>query len=209
MVRQACLPKPLQRKRQGINKEPLRELRQAQGGRYPLAKIRRGQLMLVIDAAREANKMRTANLLLGELGQMFRYAAAREWIQEIRPLQSPAKTLAARTKKATECLMTPKSSCFVTSLRSPRIEITILRRPEASAARAHGTGGVVDSCNAGARRRSSDHQTQRRRESQVSYLDDPCGRVEEQEAARCPSERIRIGSVGSHVRNSGRWGICV
>ena len=75
--------------------------------------------MLVIDAAREANKMRTANLLLGELGQMFRYAAAREWIQEIRPLQSPAKTLAARTKKATECLMTPKSSCFVTSLRSP------------------------------------------------------------------------------------------
>ena len=81
MVRQACLPKPLQRKRQGINKEPLRELRQAQGGRYPLAKIRRGQLMLVIDAAREANKMRTANLLLGELGQMFRYAAAREWIQ--------------------------------------------------------------------------------------------------------------------------------
>ena len=69
--------------------------------------------------------------------------------------------------------MTPKSSCFVTSLRSPRIEITILRRPEASAARAHGTGGVVDSCNAGARRRSSDHQTQRRRESQVSYLDDP------------------------------------
>lgn len=34
--------------------------------------------MLVIDAAREANKMRTANLLLGELGQMFRYAAARE-----------------------------------------------------------------------------------------------------------------------------------
>ena len=65
--------------------------------------------------------------------------------REIRPLQSPAKTLAARTKKATECLMTPKSSCFVTSLRSPRIEITILRRPEASAARAHGTGGVVDS----------------------------------------------------------------
>ena len=55
--------------------------------------------MLVIDAAREANKMRTANLLLGELGQMFRYAAAREWIQEIRPLQSPAKTLAARTKR--------------------------------------------------------------------------------------------------------------
>ena len=208
MVRQACLPKPLQRKRQGINKEPLRELRQAQGGRYPLAKIRRGQLMLVIDAAREANKMRTANLLLGELGQMFRHAAAREWIQG-DPTAAITRKDAGGQDKATECLMTPKSSCFVTSLRSPRIEITILRRPEASAARAHGTGGVVDSCNAGARRRSSDHQTQRRRESQVSYLDDPCGRVEEQEAARCPSERIRIGSVGSHVRNSGRWGICV
>ncbi|EJO30353.1 phage integrase family protein [Achromobacter marplatensis] len=50
-------------------------------GDIPLDKIRRGQLMLVIDAAREANKMRTANLLLGELGQMFRYAAAREWMQ--------------------------------------------------------------------------------------------------------------------------------
>jgi len=50
-------------------------------GDIPLAKIRRGQLMLVLDAAREANKMRTANLLLGELGQMFRYAAAREWMQ--------------------------------------------------------------------------------------------------------------------------------
>ncbi|MNV28102.1 Prophage CP4-57 integrase [compost metagenome] len=50
-------------------------------GDIPLAKIRRGQLMVVIDAAREANKMRTANLLLGELGQMFRYAAAREWMQ--------------------------------------------------------------------------------------------------------------------------------
>lgn len=50
-------------------------------GDIPLSKIRRGQLMTVIDAARDANKMRTANLLLGELGQMFRYAAAREWIQ--------------------------------------------------------------------------------------------------------------------------------
>jgi len=50
-------------------------------GDIPLSKIRRGQLMVVIDAAREANKMRTANLLLGELGQMFRYAAAREWMQ--------------------------------------------------------------------------------------------------------------------------------
>ncbi|WP_312993928.1 integrase arm-type DNA-binding domain-containing protein [Achromobacter animicus] len=50
-------------------------------GDIPLSKIRRGQLMTVIDAARDANKMRTANLLLGELGQMFRYAAAREWMQ--------------------------------------------------------------------------------------------------------------------------------
>lgn len=50
-------------------------------GGVPLDKIRRGQLMTVIDAARDAKKMRTANLLLGELGQMFRYAAAREWIQ--------------------------------------------------------------------------------------------------------------------------------
>ncbi|EFF73707.1 tyrosine-type recombinase/integrase, partial [Achromobacter piechaudii] len=50
-------------------------------GDIPLSKIRRGQLMVVIDAARDANRMRTANLLLGELGQMFRYAAAREWIQ--------------------------------------------------------------------------------------------------------------------------------
>lgn len=50
-------------------------------GDIALTKIRRGQLMQVIDAAREANKMRTANLLLGELGQMFRYAAAREWMQ--------------------------------------------------------------------------------------------------------------------------------
>lgn len=50
-------------------------------GDIPLSKIRRGQLMTVIDAARDAKKMRTANLLLGELGQMFRYAAAREWMQ--------------------------------------------------------------------------------------------------------------------------------
>lgn len=50
-------------------------------GGIPLSQVRRGQLMVVIDVARDNKKMRTANLLLGELGQIFRYAAAREWIQ--------------------------------------------------------------------------------------------------------------------------------
>jgi integrase len=50
-------------------------------GSVPLSTIRRGHLMQVLDKARDAGKLRTANLLLGELGQMFRYAAAREWIQ--------------------------------------------------------------------------------------------------------------------------------
>ena len=161
----------------------------------------------MIDAAREANKMRTANLLLGELGQMFRYAAAREWIQGDPTAAITRKDAGGQDKESDRVLDDLKSSCFVTSLRSPRIEITILRRPEAVLP-VHTELAAWWTLAAGARRRSSDHQTQRRRESQVSYLDDPCGRVEEQEAARCPSERIRIGSVGSHVRNSGRWGIC-
>ncbi|WP_238912673.1 tyrosine-type recombinase/integrase [Achromobacter xylosoxidans] len=50
-------------------------------GGIALGQVRRGQLMTVIDTARDAQKLRTANLLLGELGQMFRYAAAREWMQ--------------------------------------------------------------------------------------------------------------------------------
>ena len=208
MVRQACLPKPLQRKRQGINKEPLRELRQAQGGRYPLAKIRRGQLMLVIDAAREANKMRTANLLLGELGQMFRYAAAREWIQG-DPTAAITRKDAGGQDKSDRVLDDSEILMLRDILAKPPNRNHDTTSPGGECCpctRNWRRGGL---CNAGARRRSSDHQTQRRRESQVSYLDDPCGRVEEQEAARCPSERIRIGSVGSHVRNSGRWGICV
>lgn len=50
-------------------------------GGVPLALIRRGQIMQVIDVARDAGKMRTANLVLSELRQMFCYAVAREWMQ--------------------------------------------------------------------------------------------------------------------------------
>jgi hypothetical protein len=47
--------------------------------------------MRCIDDAREAGKMRTANLVLGDLRQMMRYAVAREWL--------PGDPTAAITKK--------------------------------------------------------------------------------------------------------------
>ncbi|QDQ87731.1 tyrosine-type recombinase/integrase [Alcaligenaceae bacterium SJ-26] len=50
-------------------------------GDIPLEKVRRGQVMQSIDMARNAGAMRTANMILGELRQMFRYAVAREWMQ--------------------------------------------------------------------------------------------------------------------------------
>lgn len=50
-------------------------------GSIPLFQVRRGQIMKSIDGARDGGKMRTANLVLGELRQMFRFAVAREWMQ--------------------------------------------------------------------------------------------------------------------------------
>lgn len=47
----------------------------------PLAAIRRVHIMKCIDMAREAGKMRTANIVLGDLRQMLRFAVAREWLQ--------------------------------------------------------------------------------------------------------------------------------
>ena len=50
-------------------------------GSIPLAQVRRTHIMQVLDGARAAGVLRTTNLVLAELGQMFRYAAAREWMQ--------------------------------------------------------------------------------------------------------------------------------
>lgn len=50
-------------------------------GDVPLEVVRRGHVMQCIDAAREAGKMRTANLVLGDVRQMLRFAVAREWLQ--------------------------------------------------------------------------------------------------------------------------------
>lgn len=47
----------------------------------PLSMVRRGHVMKAIDKARLEKKMRTANLVLANLRQMFRYAVAREWMQ--------------------------------------------------------------------------------------------------------------------------------
>lgn len=47
----------------------------------PLSMVRRGLVMKAIDKARLEKKMRTANLVLANLGQMFRFAVAREWMQ--------------------------------------------------------------------------------------------------------------------------------
>ncbi|MCH1989816.1 tyrosine-type recombinase/integrase [Achromobacter xylosoxidans] len=46
-----------------------------------LAVVRRGHVMKAIDKARLEKKMRTANLVLANLRQMFRFAVAREWMQ--------------------------------------------------------------------------------------------------------------------------------
>lgn len=50
-------------------------------GDIPLIQVRRGHVMQCIDTATRAGRMRTANMILGELRQMFRYAVAREWMQ--------------------------------------------------------------------------------------------------------------------------------
>lgn len=50
-------------------------------GDVSLADVRRGHCMKGIDGARAAGHMRTANLLLVELRQMFGFAVAREWMQ--------------------------------------------------------------------------------------------------------------------------------
>ncbi len=47
----------------------------------PLSMVRRGHVMKAIDKARLEKKMRTANLVLANLRQMFRFAVAREWMQ--------------------------------------------------------------------------------------------------------------------------------
>ncbi|AQS50511.1 hypothetical protein PAEH1_01260 [Paenalcaligenes hominis] len=49
-------------------------------GDIPLDQVKRGQIMRAIDIARQAGAMRTANLILAEARQMFRYGMAREWI---------------------------------------------------------------------------------------------------------------------------------
>lgn len=49
-------------------------------GDIPLSKLKRGQIMEAIDNARDTGAMRTANLVLSELRQMFRYGIAREWL---------------------------------------------------------------------------------------------------------------------------------
>lgn len=53
---------------------------QPQIGDIPLSQLTRGHIMRAIDSARDAGVMRTANLVLSELRQMFRYGMAREWI---------------------------------------------------------------------------------------------------------------------------------
>lgn len=50
-------------------------------GDCPLATVSRRHAMKAIDNARAGGKMRTANLLLAEMHQMFGYAVAREWMQ--------------------------------------------------------------------------------------------------------------------------------
>lgn len=50
-------------------------------GDIRLTDIRRGHIMMVLDGVRATGAMRTTNVVLGELRQMFRYAAAREWLQ--------------------------------------------------------------------------------------------------------------------------------
>lgn len=50
-------------------------------GDVGLEDVRRGHCMKAIDAARAAGRMRTANLVLVELRQMFGFAVAREWMQ--------------------------------------------------------------------------------------------------------------------------------
>ncbi|MNL16699.1 hypothetical protein D3C87_1377510 [compost metagenome] len=43
--------------------------------------VRRGHVMKAIDKAGLEKKMRTSNLVLANLRQMFRFAVAREWMQ--------------------------------------------------------------------------------------------------------------------------------
>ncbi|WP_179283310.1 tyrosine-type recombinase/integrase [Bordetella genomosp. 9] len=50
-------------------------------GAVPLAEVRRGHIMKAIDKARAAGHMRTANLVLAETRQMFRFGLARDWVQ--------------------------------------------------------------------------------------------------------------------------------
>lgn len=49
-------------------------------GAVPLQEVRRGHVMKPIDAARRLRHMRTANLLLVEMRQMFTFAVVREWM---------------------------------------------------------------------------------------------------------------------------------
>lgn len=46
-----------------------------------LSAVRRGHIMKAIDEARAAKRMRTANLIVANMRQMFRFAVAREWMQ--------------------------------------------------------------------------------------------------------------------------------
>lgn len=52
----------------------------SQIGDIPLKQLTRGQVMKAIDRARDTGAMRTANLVLAELRQMFRYGITREWL---------------------------------------------------------------------------------------------------------------------------------
>lgn len=50
-------------------------------GDIRLSEVRRGHVMKAIDKARSKKVMRTANLVLANLRQMFSFAVAREWMQ--------------------------------------------------------------------------------------------------------------------------------
>lgn len=59
-------------------------------GALAVEDVRRADLLAVLDAAKAEGKLRTANVLLADLKQMFRFALARDLVQR-NPLDSVAK----------------------------------------------------------------------------------------------------------------------